>query len=95
VTEILQNAAELEEEESNPDIAGCIQIAGACKPVGLLSSTDLLSQVTDVAARDMLHELRKAQDSPFYDDATGRQRFLSLTEYHPSAHPFVSYTNPA
>ncbi|KAI0003031.1 Homeodomain-like protein [Russula compacta] len=61
----LLNAAELEEEDTL-DISGCIQVAGACKPVGLLSGADLLSQ-----------------DSSFYDDATRRQRYLSLTEYHP------------
>lgn len=62
----LLTAAEVEEEDSHLDIAGSIQVAGASKPVGLLSSTELLSQ-----------------DSPFYDDATCRQRFLSFTEYHP------------
>ncbi|KAF8484987.1 hypothetical protein DFH94DRAFT_257254 [Russula ochroleuca] len=62
----LLTAAELEEEELHLDIAGSIQVAGARKPLGLLSSTDLLSEY-----------------SPFYDDATRRQRFLSFTEYHP------------
>lgn len=40
----LLTAAEVEEEDSHLDIAGCIQVAGASKPVGLLSSTELLSQ---------------------------------------------------
>ncbi|KAI0303178.1 hypothetical protein BC826DRAFT_1138792 [Russula brevipes] len=62
----LLNIAELEEEESNLEIAGYIRVAGVGKPMGLLSSTELLSQ-----------------DSPFYDDATRRQRFLNLTEHHP------------
>ncbi|KAH9999382.1 hypothetical protein BJV77DRAFT_1064287 [Russula vinacea] len=66
VTQTFQTAAELEEEELYLDIAGSIQVAGARKPLGLLSSTELLSE-----------------DSPFYDDATRRQRFLSFTEYHP------------
>ncbi|KAI9507697.1 Homeodomain-like protein [Russula earlei] len=65
----LLNAAEYEEEESHLDIAGCIQVSGATRPMGLLSATDLLSQ-----------------DSPFYDDAIRRQRFLGLTEYHPMKH---------
>ncbi|KAI0269204.1 hypothetical protein BC834DRAFT_1016795, partial [Gloeopeniophorella convolvens] len=62
----LLNVAELDEEESQPDIGGSIQVAGSSKPSGLLSSSDLLSQ-----------------DSPFYDDAVRRQRYISLTEHRP------------
>ena len=34
-----------DEEEPHLDIAGCIQVTGASKPSGLLSTTELLSQV--------------------------------------------------
>ena len=57
-TQTFKPAAEVEEEESNFDIAGCIQVVGACKPVGLLSGTDMLSQVTDMPARTELYKLR-------------------------------------
>jgi hypothetical protein len=50
MTQTFKPAAEVEEEESHSDLAGCIQVSGACKPMGLLSSTDLLSQVTDMPA---------------------------------------------
>jgi hypothetical protein len=53
-----QTAAELEEEELHLDIAGSIQVAGARKPLGLLSSTDLLSEVTDMPAWTDLFRLK-------------------------------------
>ena len=88
VIQTFQTTAELEEEELYLDIAGSIQVAGARKPLGLLSSIELLSEVTHIPAWTELFKLRNGQDSPFYDDATRRQRFLSFTEYHPSEpHP--------
>jgi hypothetical protein len=54
----LLTAAELEEEELHLDIAGSIQVAGARKPLGLLSSTDLLSEVTDMPAWTDLFRLK-------------------------------------
>jgi hypothetical protein len=58
ITQTFKPAAEVEEEESNIDIAGCIQVVGACKPVGLLSGTDILSQVTDMPTWTELYKLR-------------------------------------
>lgn len=50
ITQTFKPAAEVEEEDSYFDIAGCVKVAGASKPMGLLSSTDLLSQVRDMPA---------------------------------------------
>lgn len=47
IAQTFKPIAEVEEEDSQFNIAGRIQVAGACKPMGLLSSTDMLSEVRE------------------------------------------------